>query len=476
MMNLESKRVTVMGLGHFGGGLGVTRWLVGKGADVLVTDAAPEEKLTEALAQLRPLIASGRVRTRLGGHNVSDFTDTDAVIANPAVPTPWDNRYLRAAAAAAVPVTTEIRLLVEQLPSRERTIGVTGSAGKSTTTAMIAHALRAIAGSRHVMMGGNIGGSLLAELGALTRETWVVLELSSAMLHWLDAGAGFAGAAGFSPRVAVCTNIAPNHLDWHGTFDHYQRSKRVITAHQRPGDCLVLASADPAAPPGNWTLNQGVSRIEVRDPAWYARHRLDAALRLPGRHNKTNAWAAAEAVGALLAPPPGADEAERRRVVGEALRALSDFPGLAHRLCHAGTVRTPRGDAHAFNDSKSTTPESAAMALAALDEDPRFGAARVHLIAGGYDKKIDLSPMIAPAARCAGVYTIGATGPAIVAAVNAAGGRAADCATLDAAVAAARERMNPGDALLLSPGCASWDQFTHFEKRGELFVRLAVGG
>ncbi|MFM9957091.1 MAG: UDP-N-acetylmuramoyl-L-alanine--D-glutamate ligase [Phycisphaerales bacterium] len=472
MLPLTDQRITVMGLGHFGGGLGVTRWLVEQGADVLVTDAAPEEKLAEALAELRPLIVSGKVTTRLGGHNVSDFTDTDLVIANPAVPTPWDNRFLRSASAAGVPTTTEIRLLAERLPNRANTIGVTGSAGKSTTTAMIAHALRRIAGEGNVVMGGNIGGSLLAELPRITPETWVVLELSSAMLHWLDAGAGYADAPGFSPRVAVCTNIAPNHIDWHASFEHYQRSKRVITAHQRAGDALVLASSDPAAPPGNWTVNPGVGIVHVKEPAWYAQRGLDAALKLPGQHNRTNAWTAAEGVAALL--NPSGDEAERARLMHDALQALADFPGLAHRLCQVGTVRTPRGEAHAFNDSKSTTPESAAMALAALGEDERFGAARVHLIAGGYDKKVDLSPMIRPASRCAGVYTIGATGPAIAAGITAAGGRAFDCATLEAAVTAARAHMNPGDALLLSPGCASWDQFTHFEKRGEMFVDLAT--
>lgn len=480
MLNLQSKRVTVMGLGHFGGGLGVTRWLVAQGADVLVTDAAPEEKLAEALAELKPLIDSGRVTTRLGAHNVADFTDTDLVVANPAVPTPWDNRFLRAAAAANVPITTEIRLLVERLPTRANTIAITGSAGKSTTTAMIAHALRAL--GMPVAVGGNLGGSLLADLASLTPETLVVLELSSAMLHWLDAGAGFAAAAGFSPRVAVVTNIAPNHIDWHADFDHYQNSKRVITKHQRPGDTLVLASHDPATPPGNWPINPGVTRVPVRDPAWYADHQLDATLKLPGRHNKSNAWTAAEAVAAALldgAPdaPHDHDQPERRRIIAQALEALADFPGLAHRLCHVGTVRLPNhrgGEAHAFNDSKSTTPESAAMALAALDEDPRFGARRVHLIAGGYDKKVDLSPMTTPAARCAAVYCIGATGPAIARAVRAAGGAAHDCAALEHAVAAAKQHLNPGDALLLSPGCASWDQFTHFEKRGELFVNLAL--
>jgi UDP-N-acetylmuramoylalanine--D-glutamate ligase len=473
MHTLSGQRVTVMGLGHFGGGLGVTRWLVEQGADVLVTDMAAPEKLTDALEALKPLTDSGRVTTRLGGHNVSDFTDTDLVIANPAVPTPWDNRFLRAAHAAGVPVTTEVRLLVERLPAggREKVIGITGSAGKSTTTAMIFHALKAM--GEKAVMGGNIGGSLLGELPSITDQHRVVLELSSAMLHWLGAGVGFEGSPGWSPGVAVVTNISPNHIDWHGEFGHYERSKRGITAFQRPGDTLVLASHDASIPPGSWGLNPGVRRVPVASAEWYNTNNLSPNLKLPGRHNRLNAWTAAEAIVAALAPN---DPDARPRLLAAALRSLDDFPGLAHRLQHAGMVTLAGGgQAHAFNDSKSTTPESAAMALAALDEDPRFGAARVHLIAGGYDKKVDMGPMVIPAARCAGVYCIGATGGAIASATIAAGGRASECGTLEAAVSAARRGMKPGDAILLSPGCASWDQFAHFEKRGEIFVKLATG-
>src|SRR6266550_4399284 len=129
MHDLSGKRVTVMGLGRFGGGLGVARFLAAQGADVLVTDQEPEEKLRDAVAKLRELIDTGAVRLRLGGHNVSDFTTCDLVVANPAVTRPWENRFLRAAGAAGIPITTEIELTVERLPDRGRVIGVTGTAG-----------------------------------------------------------------------------------------------------------------------------------------------------------------------------------------------------------------------------------------------------------------------------------------------------------------------------------------------------------
>jgi UDP-N-acetylmuramoylalanine--D-glutamate ligase len=130
----------------------------------------------------------------------------------------------------------------------------------------------------------------------------------------------------------------------------------------------------------------------------------------------------------------------------------------------------------AFNDSKSTTPESAALAIAAFDEDGEVGARAVHLICGGYDKKVDLGPMVGPAAACASVSTIGATGPGLAAAICGAGGRAESCGTLDVAVARALSRARPGEVVVLSPGCASWDQFAHFEARGEEFTRLVRAG
>src|SRR4051794_17789692 len=194
MAEFDSKTVTVMGLGRLGGGAGVTRWLVSQGAQVLLTDLEPADKLKTSLEGIQELVDSGSVTLRLGEHNVSDFTTCDLVIANPAVPKPWENRFLRAAKAAGIPVTTEIELSVRRL-DRSRVIGVTGSAGKSTTAALIAHMLTEC--GEAVVFGGNIGGSLLGTTASehgLSVPPWVVLELSSFMLHWLD---------GWSPRVAV---------------------------------------------------------------------------------------------------------------------------------------------------------------------------------------------------------------------------------------------------------------------------------
>lgn len=449
----EGKRITVMGLGRFGGGASVTRWLAERGASILLTDIEPEEKLVASIAQIDDLVKRGSVTLRLGGHNVSDFTTCDMVVANPAVPKPWENRFLRSAWAAGIPVTTEIGLTIANLPDRARVIGITGSAGKSTTSAMIHHILQ-VAGFKTVF-GGNIGGSLLG--ATIDRETHVVLELSSAMLCWLgnlakvspgslhDTQAG----GGWSPRVAVVTNLSPNHLDWHGDIEHYRRSKQEILRSQGTGDAALLP---PGSESSGWPNAAGVRRITPTGEI--------GGLSLPGAHNRRNAMVAVEAVAAL---EPAIDRAACER-------AVRGFGGLPHRLQLAARIARSGGEVRCFNDSKSTTPEACLLAVNAFDEPGESGAARVHLIAGGYDKGSDLSVIGALAHRLAGLYTIGKTGPSIA---SSAGSRARECGTVERAVAAALGEARAGDVILLSPACASWDQFENYEKRGERFVQAA---
>lgn len=464
MLELKGKRVTVMGLGRFGGGVGVARWLAAQGARVLVTDRDSAEQLEASVAQLRSEIGAGSITLRLGGHDERDFRETDVVVANPAVPTPWTNVYLKAAQAAGVPVTTEIGLMLERLPSkRSRTIGITGSVGKSTTSAMIHHALKAVLGpmGTPVVMGGNIGGSLLGEMGpggSLNDEAYVVLELSSFMLHWIEQS-----GAKWSPGVAVVTNIAPNHLDWHGDMGHYTGSKQHLIRHQRRGDTAVLGASV-----ASWAALTPARVLSV-DPAQFP-----GALSVPGAHNRVNA---AAALMACVAAAPHVDPV----LLARAIRA---FPGLEHRLQMVARLDLGAGRERVtfFNDSKSTTPEATVTAVEAVAETLDAGHAGVHLIAGGYDKGSDLSAISSLVGRLGGVYTIGATGPAIARGAGAAagmcgvggvGGRVIECGTLAKAVSACVERAGAGHAVLLSPGCASWDQYTNFEARGAEFVALA---
>lgn len=437
-----------MGLGRFGGGVGVTRWLVEQhDCEVVVTDLAEPDALADSISAIQDLVDRGSVTLRLGEHNVSDFTTCGMVVANPAVAQPWDNRFLRAAVAAGIRVTTEIQLAIDVATPAWKVIGVTGSAGKSTTTTMIHHILSRApsTGSDPVLLGGNLGGSLLETLSRATDAGWLVVELSSAMLYWIGTS-----REPWSPHVAVVTNIAPNHVDWHGTFDHYRTSKKQILTHQSDGDLAVLL--DPSI--SDWRLNDGVRG--VTDPICADDDVPD--LRIPGRHNKRNAVLAAtvchHAAGIEL---------------GESLDHLQSFPGLPHRL-QAVPIDDASHGRRFFNDSKSTTPEATVLAIESF-ESPGC----IHLIAGGYDKGVSLEPIAQQAGSLGGLYTIGAVGPALASeaisfATDDPGDGVQDCGTLDAAVKAAIPRMNDGDVLLLSPGCASWDQFRNFEARGEAFT------
>ncbi len=452
--SLADRRVLVMGLGQFGGGLGVTRWLAAQGARVLLTDRDSAAKLAKPLAQLRPLVESGAVQLRLGEHREADFAEADLVVANPAVPTPWTNPYLRAATAAGTPVTCEIRLAVDGL-ERDRTVAVTGSAGKSSTASMLHLLLED--GGRRARLGGNIGGSLLESPPA--PGEWTVLELSSAMLWWLGEGAALAGLPPWSPRVAVLTNLAANHVDWHGTLAHYATSKSHIRRGQRAGDAFVtLFGQEQPEAAGSiaqacgawWDPSAGEAAPDMRD----AQALLEAIdlPDVPGEHQRRNARLAVLAAEAALR---GAGMAPDREAM---LRRLRDFRSLPHRLQFVGTHRGMR----CFNDSKSTTPDATLLAIASFPD-----ARRVHLIVGGYDKQVDLAAIRDLAPRLAGLYAIGATAPLLAAQPP-----AVDCRTLDAAVTEAANQARPGDVLLLSPACASWDQFTNYEHRGETFAAL----
>ena len=447
MGEFDGQRVTVMGLGRFGGGVGAARWLAERGADVLATDMADEGTLGEALEPLRSHVESGAVTLRLGEHNVSDFTDTDLVVVNPGVPRPWGNRFVRAAQAAGVRCTTEIGLLTERLPDRRRVIGITGTAGKSTTTGMVAAGLRGAGSVVHV--GGNIGGSLLGTLDGIGSDDFVVLELSSAMLWWLggEDAPSAARRGGWSARVAVVTNLAPNHVDWHGSDAHYEQSKRAILAHQQPGDVAVLGGSV-----ADWAVKADVRTVVVESGEF------EGDLLMPGAHNRTNAALALAACEAAIG------ESHREAIV----RGIGSYAGLPHR-CQF--VREACG-VRMYNDSKCTVPGGVALAVDGVGEVVG-GTERVHLIAGGSDKGVDLSEIGALAGRVAGLYAIGATAGAIletVAPEHAA--RSHRCGDLPGALGLIRERVRDGEAVLLSPGCASFGEFRNYEHRGDEFVRL----
>src|SRR5215475_7344901 len=228
----DGKRITIMGLGFFGGTIGLARYLVSQGAQVTITDLKPAAELQDSVAALHGL----PVRFVLGRHESGDFTDVDMVFASPAVR--QDSSYLIAARARGVPIDTEMNLFMRLC--RGSVIGVTESNGKTTTTSLIGAILR-MANPR-TQVGGNIGRSLLPEVAAIKPGDPVVLELSSFQLAAL-------AAVGRSPHIALFLNLSPNHLDRHGSMEAYLAAKMHIFTYQRPDDIAILNADDPHLPP-----------------------------------------------------------------------------------------------------------------------------------------------------------------------------------------------------------------------------------
>ena len=449
----SGRRVTVMGLGRFGGGIGVVRFLATQGARVTVTDRQSESQLADSLERIAGVPVD---RWRLGEHCEEDFTSADLIVASPAIRP--DHSCLEAARANGVPVTTEIGLFWQHCPAR--IIGVTGTVGKSTTASLIAHLLEA--DGRRVHLGGNLGGSLLNELSDIATDDWVVLELSSFQLTYLDADRR-------SPHVAVVTNFSPNHLDWHCSLDEYCFAKQTVLRHQSPRDVAVLPANDHF---GSWATHGrriqfgedvGYSDgVSVTNEGWHIRlGDMEASVgnerlrSLPGAHNRLNV-AAATAVAVGVGVSPSTCEP-----------ALESFQSLPHRLEFVGEV----GGVRFYDDSKATTPKAAIAALQAFE-------APLIVLVGGADKGVNLRPFAQELARQAkAVALMGDTGPSLAAEAGPIddGDQLAVHMSDDFrdAFGWAVSQATRGDIILLSPGCASFGWFRDYADRGDQF-RAAV--
>lgn len=449
-------RVTVMGLGSFGGGLGAVQFLVERGAIVTVTDLRREDQLLETLGQLD---GTPPYALHLGGHRESDFTDADLIVVNPAVP--QDCPFLKLARDSGVPMSSEMNLFFQF--NRGRTIGITGSNGKSTTTAMT-HAILQAAGKRS-WLGGNIGKSLLPGVSQIGIDDWVVLELSSFQLEHLNE-------IHRSPDISIVTNFSANHLDRHGTLDNYRDAKQTILRWQTKSSIAVLNQDDQDVscwPTAGRRLCFGLSdsgaeglfaiSAEQSLFRFEGQERLVPVqqwLNLPGIHNVQNALGATCAALAT-----GIAEA----AVESGLRG---YRALPHRLELVADV-----DGRKFyNDSLATTPESAIVALAAFE-------CPIILMAGGYDKGSDLSEMARAMAQkpVKAVALMGKTGPLLEQLLDAFDPekkvKRELAADFQSAFQWAVRQSSPGDVIVLSPGCASYDWFRNFADRGAQFRNLA---
>jgi UDP-N-acetylmuramoylalanine--D-glutamate ligase len=445
---LEGRRVLVVGLAR--SGLAAARLCAAKGAAVKVTDRRGEDEIDTLMLTGLP------VTQRLGEHRVADFVETDLVIVSPGVPLGIPE--LLAAREAGVPVIGEVELawsFLEDVP----TLGITGTNGKSTTTALAGAILAA--DGRRPFVGGNLGRALSEAVLEEHRPGALVLELSSFQLDTI---------VHLRPDVAVILNLTPDHLDRHGSVEAYGAAKARIFMNQAPDDHAIVPGDDPAvvalaggtaakkhpfvqgdAPVGGagfagsdvvLNLREEIERYPIRAPS------------LRGPHNLANAAAAALACRLLDASPTAVQH------------ALDHFAGLPHRL---ERIRV-RDGVEWINDSKATNPDSAAVALRSFEGG-------VVWIAGGRGKGTGYAAVAEAArGRVKAVLTLGEDGEKLADALRPIVGEAVEEAgELESAVTRAAALATHGDVVLLSPACASFDQFESYEARGAAFRRLVEG-
>jgi UDP-N-acetylmuramoylalanine--D-glutamate ligase len=380
------------------------------------------------------------VDRRQGDDEPAALEGVRAVVKSPGVPA--QAPVIAAARERGLAVLGEVELAWRLIPNEF--VAVTGTNGKTTTTELIGHIHREA--GLPVAVAGNVGTALSSLVGQVPDAATVVCEVSSFQLE---------DAVEFAPEGAVLLNLAPDHLDRHGTFEAYTRAKLRVFAHQGNDDVAVapvgLGVEDLGGCARRVCFGDG-PQAELSDRAghlWWADEPLLAVDELPlrGLHNRRNAMAAA---AICLA----------RGIEPDAVRAgLRTFAGVEHRLEDVATI-----DGVLYvNDSKATNVDSTLVALASFDVP-------VHLILGGQGKGQDFEPLREPVAtRCAGVYLIGEDAEAIGAVV---GGER--CETLQRALDAAAEAARPGEVVLLSPACASFDQFEDFEARGRAFKEMVA--
>jgi len=413
--------MTALVVGAARSGVALAKHLTRAGESVRLVDRKTAAMLGEALAQM-----PAGVDLRLGDE-IGVLDGVDIVYASPGVP--WDSPLLKDARARGVPVSSEIDLFLKLCPGS--VVGITGTNGKTTTTALTGAVLAA--GDRPVVVGGNIGETVLDRLGEITPDHWVVLELSSFQLESVER-----------PRlkVGVILNITPDHLDRHGTFDRYVDVKARAIEFAGPDDYAVLNGRDE--------VTRGLAGRTRAQVVWFDHHQPIPPMPLPGRHNVDNALAAA-AVGRIAGL---SDE-----TINSAVRS---FKGVEHRLELVGEWAGVRW----FNDSKATNPDAGRVALSA------FPGAPVVLIAGGYGSGFELDAWVKDVlANTEAVVLIGASADLLQDALRA-HPKVLRAASLEEAVAAAAGVSRLGGVVLLSPAYKSFDMFKDYEDRGNQFKAL----
>ncbi len=413
MSELRGRRVLVVGLAR--SGQAAAEALLSLGATVVGYDR------DEELAAGR-LVALG-VEVHLGREEETLLQGIELVIKSPGVP--GETPLVAGARTREIPVWSEIELGARLLPNA--ILGVTGTNGKTTTSELLGAIFRAA--DRPVEVAGNVGRPLTSLVASVEPEAWVVCELSSFQLEDVET---------LTPRIAVLLNLEPDHLDRHGSYEAYADTKLRIFENQGSDDVAVV-------PRGLGPIPGDARRIDFRFD-----DELPAEPRIPGPHNRENAAAATAA-----ARSAGIED----RAIASALRS---FPGVPHRI---ELMRELRGVRY-VNDSKATNVAAARRALAS------FPDARLHVILGGRGKAEPYRPLAEAFKPDDRAYLIGEDASRIARALEDAGVAYLDAGALASAVGEAAQAALPGDVVLLSPACASYDQFRDFEARGDAFRRL----
>jgi UDP-N-acetylmuramoylalanine--D-glutamate ligase len=445
-LELNKKQVLVLGLAR--SGAAVARLLHKLGAQVVVNDQKPLADHGETPAELEAL----GIKVIGGGHPEGIVhPGLDFVVKNPGIP--YSAPPVRQALELGIPVLTEVE--IAYLRSKAPIIGITGSNGKTTTTTLVGEMLEVA--NLHPVVAGNIGRALTDVVEEVEADRWLVAELSSFQLM---------GTQEFRPKIGALLNVFPAHLDYHGTIEEYRDAKYRLFANQSSDDVAVLNWDQPLVRDvAQFTkgrivpfstrevLEQGVF---VKDGVIHARMHDKEISMLPvtevalrGEHNLENVLAAmAIALSAGAAPEPLIQVAKR-------------FCGVEHRTEYVKTVAGVKY----INDSKATNGEAATRAINAFDEP-------IVLIAGGLDRGVDFHELVPLfEKKIKHLVAIGQAADKLLAVAQKAGVTAEKAETLETAVVAASKQAVPGDIVLLSPACASWDMFESFEVRGSMFKK-----
>ncbi len=456
--DLKGKKITVMGLGLLGGGLGVVRFLHEAGAKLVVTDIKSKEELAPSIGKLSDLKGIEYV---LGQHRVEDFAKVDMVVKNPAAR--WDHKYIKLALEKNIPVEIDSSLFFKLC--KNMIIGVTGTKGKTTTSTLIYEILKT--DGRHVVKVGIDKISVLDKLKELKKDSLVVFELSSWRLSAL-------GRYKISPHVAVFTNIYPDHLNYYKTLAGYIGDKKFIFSNQKGSDFCVINYDDKALQEMLSEIKSqliGFSRQKVErgravyiiEDKIYLNNGIDekrvldiSEIKLKGQHNLGNIMAGIGAAYALDVKTENIRKAilNFEKAPSQRLEFIRELEGVQY-----------------YNDTAATTPESAILGINSFEEP-------IILICGGADKNLDMTELAKTIyERVKGVIFLkGEASDKIISEMNKLLSederkRFQIVESMGKAVEVARSVAEPGDVILLSPGAASFGIFVNEFDRGEKFVK-----